>query len=684
MELYRKYRETSLDGIKGNANAIATLKSIIAKPDRPHTFLFVGPAGCGKTTLAYIMAKEFGIKPESLIEHNSGDYRGIDSVREFSEELQFIPFGGTRGYIFEECFHKDTQVTTDTGDKAISDIQVGDAVVNAIGTGKVTHKFETKVDLDRVVRIDYGDKHVICSEWHRIFTNSGWKYAGEITAKDLICITSHAMMFQSRTDKETDETKSYDGISGDMRRMWLPLHLAQAGESVLLKEVWDEVSPEAKEQYTSDMPTMQKDIHGMAGVSQNPLLAILRGHSTKCNGVLSGSTSFTGAGINAIKESNPFLSDGCRKDCGCGIVGADEKKQSGLYAGCDGQGKCNAQAKRDTSHISKTSDLYKLDGSHNPANEDVRSVGNRLGNGACDSVMRSESSLVEDRRCKSLTEDCGRSGRSNPQTGVSETSGCNEAGGHAYARVDCVSFYKSGDSIEHFGLCSNDIEQGYVTFYDLSVDGHPSYTANSALVHNCHRLTMDAQEALLKPVENCPENTYLFFTTTDASKINAALKTRMIIIPVAPVDDAELTELVNSVALKESITLDPSVTEHIVASAYNSPRRALTMLEKVIGLPLEEQLKVAGYADEVETAAIDICRALSRRVPWTDITAILSTLTVEPEAVRRAVLGYMRKCLLAKDNPRAYLVMTAFEKNYYDTGNAGLVMSCYAARSAEG
>lgn len=207
----------------------------------------------------------------------------------------------------------------------------------------------------------------------------------------------------------------------------------------------------------------------------------------------------------------------------------------------------------------------------------------------------------------------------------------------------------------------------------------PLQGSQAYIFEEAHRLTQDAQEALLKPVENCPEHTYLFFTTTDASKINAALKTRMIIIPVEPLDETTLESLVKSVCVKEQITITDDVIKHIAKSAYNSPRRALTMLEKVIGLSEEEQLKVAGYSNDVETVAIDLCRLLIKKSEWMTIASVLSTLSVEPEAVRRAVLGYMRAVLLKKDSAAAVVVATHFERNYYDSGNVGLVLSCYRA-----
>ena len=199
------------------------------------------------------------------------------------------------------------------------------------------------------------------------------------------------------------------------------------------------------------------------------------------------------------------------------------------------------------------------------------------------------------------------------------------------------------------------------------------------IFEEAHKLTADAQEALLKPVENCPEHTYLFFTTTDASKLNAALKTRMVIINVEPLRDDQIIELVTSICGKEDIKLEDDVVKHIAASAYGSPRRALTMLEKVIGLPHEDQLKVSGYAEEADTFAIDLCRIIVKKGKWEDVSAILTKLAVEPEAARRAVLGYLRAIMLRKDSPKAFVIAQHFKENYYNTGNAGLTLSCYAA-----
>lgn len=102
MELYRKYRPNSLDEMVGNESTIKSLKKEMENGS--HTFLMTGPAGCGKTTLARIMAKEVGAGPLSIHEINSAENRGIDTAREVMEQMRFNPSDGEAiVWIFDEC-----------------------------------------------------------------------------------------------------------------------------------------------------------------------------------------------------------------------------------------------------------------------------------------------------------------------------------------------------------------------------------------------------------------------------------------------------------------------------------------------------------------------------------------------------------------------------------------------------
>lgn len=102
VELYRKYRPSTLDEMVGNE---ATIKSLKAELENgSHVFLFTGPAGCGKTTLARIIAKEVGAGDLSIKEINSAENRGIDTAREVQEQMRYNPSDGDAlVWIFDEC-----------------------------------------------------------------------------------------------------------------------------------------------------------------------------------------------------------------------------------------------------------------------------------------------------------------------------------------------------------------------------------------------------------------------------------------------------------------------------------------------------------------------------------------------------------------------------------------------------
>ena len=106
MELYRKYRPQTEDEMVGNESAIKAVKKELENGS--HVFLFTGNAGCGKTTMARIIAKEVGAGDLSIREINSAENRGIDTARDILEQMQYMPSDGDAlVWIFDEC-HKWT------------------------------------------------------------------------------------------------------------------------------------------------------------------------------------------------------------------------------------------------------------------------------------------------------------------------------------------------------------------------------------------------------------------------------------------------------------------------------------------------------------------------------------------------------------------------------------------------
>lgn len=57
MELYKKYRPKTWDDVIGQDGVVKSLKNDVLSHKRYSAYLFAGPRGCGKTTLAWILAK---------------------------------------------------------------------------------------------------------------------------------------------------------------------------------------------------------------------------------------------------------------------------------------------------------------------------------------------------------------------------------------------------------------------------------------------------------------------------------------------------------------------------------------------------------------------------------------------------------------------------------------------------
>lgn len=101
--LYRKYRPKSFKEVLGQEHIIKTLSGAIAHNRLSHAYLFAGPRGTGKTSIARILANELGTVNNDLYELDAASNGGIDEIRSILDGVRTLPFESKKKvYIIDE------------------------------------------------------------------------------------------------------------------------------------------------------------------------------------------------------------------------------------------------------------------------------------------------------------------------------------------------------------------------------------------------------------------------------------------------------------------------------------------------------------------------------------------------------------------------------------------------------
>ena len=121
--LYRTYRPQTFDEVAGQKHIIRTLRNALANNKIAHAYLFCGPRGTGKTTMAKLFAKalncEEGIGHQcnqcsnckeitegshpDVIEIDAASNNGVEQVRDLVDKVNYLPIKGKyKVYIIDE------------------------------------------------------------------------------------------------------------------------------------------------------------------------------------------------------------------------------------------------------------------------------------------------------------------------------------------------------------------------------------------------------------------------------------------------------------------------------------------------------------------------------------------------------------------------------------------------------
>ena len=202
------------------------------------------------------------------------------------------------------------------------------------------------------------------------------------------------------------------------------------------------------------------------------------------------------------------------------------------------------------------------------------------------------------------------------------------------------------------------------------------------LFDECHRLTTDATNALLKLVEETPDFIYFLFCTTEYNSLIKTLRTRLTPYPVNLLNVKDMKKLLTTVIDAEGVDFPDDVVNALITSAQGSPRQALVALGKVIDIASDAEILTVleDYAVS-ETSLLEFCRELVRPGKK-DITKWKDTLldaAKDPESARLIIGGYLSAVLLNGGDPHIADMLSLFSSSMERDGKPALIYSCYLA-----
>jgi superfamily II DNA or RNA helicase len=439
----------------------------------------------------------FGVGPSSILSGSTKDTSGriiIATIQSFSKPNILLAMQNQIDAVFvDECFAKGTQIETPNGKIEIEKINIGDKIFNKDGITEVSRVFKTKIKLHNVVLITKSDNSkIFCSANHLFLTKENkWVKAKNILNKNLFAFPYFLDIMQNTTskmekDNERTSTKNNNQLSYLQKRI------------------------REKNKITAKI------------LFKNMLIQRPR------------------------KKNFIFKNNGKNKQKIC--IRKNEEKQS-IKKSIDCRKKQNDKKNKWNWMLLEVSkNRWKWQSNANSAT--ITGSSSWLENRICNFNSKKyfektkrtikikwnkSTNLLQSRHSKRRIKNSNRSRWMESQYSWKKRKRSKQRELPIKTRVESVEIYKQGSNDESFSSIIGDKErnQGFVEFYDLEVNGHPSYFASNVLVHNCHHISsLKPKAGYYKVLTSLIAPIKYGFTATTQKESEAAFALEALIGPV--------------------------------------------------------------------------------------------------------------------------------------------------------
>ncbi len=190
------------------------------------------------------------------------------------------------------------------------------------------------------------------------------------------------------------------------------------------------------------------------------------------------------------------------------------------------------------------------------------------------------------------------------------------------------------------------------------------------IVDEFHGLSRQASDALLKTLEEPPDHLYFALCTTEAHRVKETITSRSYHVPLKPLRNQEIEDLLTVVSELEEWQVDGDVFQMVVQAATGQPRKALSLLQSCHDAPSREEAKRIIALQEVSEPVMDLLRDIvSGKRQWSLVRPYLDKIDDDQFAGLVEQAGrYLANGLIREENEqRAQAIWRALDAIVFPT-----------------
>jgi len=209
---------------------------------------------------------------------------------------------------------------------------------------------------------------------------------------------------------------------------------------------------------------------------------------------------------------------------------------------------------------------------------------------------------------------------------------------------------------------------GFERVYDIEVADNHNFVANGLLVHNCHMLSNQAFNALLKTLEEPPKHVVFVLATTDPQRVLPTIISRCQRFDFRRIQLEAMVKHLSAIASKENINISPDAVTLVAQLSQGGLRDAESLLDQLALLPDEvtpdKVWDLVGTVSEQDLLKLLNAIAQDKPEAVLEYTHHILDRGREPLTILQNLAAFYRDLLIAKTAPNRHDLVACTQQTW--------------------